>query len=110
MEKIVTFRFNLQASSLMSVNSVTSVTRPNMHTKSSSSNRKAIDGLGDVFQLPCGGHEINFSDGSRLSFRNPDQGGGVCFTDTNGATNFYATREQIPLAVRKRFQQIQEKL
>lgn len=93
----------------MSINSVTSVTRPTQ-AKSSSINRKAIEGVGDALQLPCGGHEINFSDGSRLSFRNPDQGGGVCFTDTNGVQYFYPTRESIPSAVRERFQQMQEKL
>lgn len=93
----------------MSMNSVTSVTRPTQ-AKSSSINRRAIEEVGDALQLPCGGHEINFSDGSRLSFRNPDQGGGVCFTDTNGIQYFYPTRESIPPAVRERFQQMQDKL
>lgn len=99
----------LQASSLMSVNSVASVTRPT-HTKSSSSiSRRAIEGVGDAFQLPCGRTEITFSDGSRLSIPKSDQGGGggFHFTDSNGVQYFYPTGESIPPAVRERLQQVQ---
>lgn len=105
--------FGLQASSLMSVNSVTSVTRP-AHIKPSSSsiNRRAIEGVGDAFQLPCGRTEITFSDGSRLAIPKPDQGGSSCgggfyFTDSNGVQYFYPTGESIPPAVRERLQQVQ---
>lgn len=104
----------------MSVNSVTSVTRPT-YTKpplpasssslSSSINRRAIEGVGDAFQLPCGRTEITFSDGSRLSIPKSDQNGsssgGFYFTDSNGLQYFYSTGESIPPAVRERLQQVQ---
>lgn len=96
----------------MSVNSVTSITRL-AHTKPSSSssiNRRAIEGVGDALQLPCGRTEITFSDGSRLSIPKSDQsvsGGGFYFTDSNGVQYFYPTGESIPPAVRERLQQVQ---
>lgn len=91
----------------MSVNSVTSVTRP-ICTKP-----RAIEGVGDAFQLPCGRTEITFSDGSRLAIPKSDQsgvngrGGGFYFTDSNGIEYFYPTGESIPPAVRERLQQVQ---
>lgn len=70
-------------------------------------NRGIIEGVGDALTLPCGGTEITFSDGSRLSFRKRDQGGGVHFIDTNGLQYFYSTPESIPPPILRRLQRVQ---
>lgn len=57
-------------------------------------------------QLPDGVVEVTYSDGSRLSVIQPDQGGGVTYTHTNGSQLHYTATESLPDTVRDRLTQI----
>lgn len=89
----------------MSLVSVTSVAR--LPTQTKPINLGLIEGIGNAAELPDGGTEITYPDGSRLSFRSTDQGYDVYFTETNGVQNYYPAGAPIPQAVLERFKQVQ---
>lgn len=57
-------------------------------------------------QLPDGVVEVTYPDGSRLSVIQPDQGGGITYTHTNGIQSHYTATDSLPETVRDRLKQI----
>lgn len=99
----------LQASSLMSLNSVTSTRTsqaklsPMFHTPTE---KVIVPGIGVATQLPEGVVEVTYPDGSRLAVKQPENGGGVTFTQTNGSQCHYTSKDELPEVVRVRLTQM----
>lgn len=95
----------------MSLNSIAS-SRP--HTAQSKASpifhtpveKVKIPGIGIASQLPEGIVEITYPDGSRLSVTQPEHGGGVRFTETDGNQAHYTATDVLPDLVRTRLTQI----
>lgn len=93
----------------MSLNSVTSMKTsqaklsPMFHTPVE---RVIVPGIGVATQLPDGVVEVTYQDGSRLGVKQPEHGGGVTFTQSNGSQCHYTAKDELPEVVRIRLQQI----
>ncbi|XP_031631737.1 serine/threonine-protein kinase PLK4 [Contarinia nasturtii] len=103
------------ASSLMSLNSVTSTKTSQMKSSpifhSTPTEKKVIvPGIGIASQSPEGVVEVLYQDGSRLALHTPEQGGGITFTQMNGSTCHYNASNDdysIPEIVRNRLNQME---
>lgn len=99
----------LQASTLMSLNSVTS-TRVSQAKSSpvfhASSEKVIVPGIGVACRLPGGVVEVCYPDGSRLAVGLSGHGGGITFTQTNGSQCHYTNRDDPPQLVRTKLEQM----
>lgn len=93
----------------MSLNSVASM-RTSQNKSSpifnTSIEKVIVPGIGIASQLPEGVVEVTYKDGARLSVRQPEQGGGVVYTHTNGKSCEYTARDELPEVVRSKLTQI----
>lgn len=78
---------------------------PMFHTPPLES-RVNVPGIGVATQLPEGVVEVSYPDGSRLSVTQPEQGGGVTYTQINGNKCHYTAKDELPEIVRIRLTQI----
>lgn len=96
----------------MSLNSVASTRPTPTSTKSSpmfhtpTESRVTVPGIGVASQLPEGVVEVMYPDGSRLTVTQPEQGGGVTYTQINGNQCHYTAKDELPEIVRIRLTQI----
>lgn len=96
----------------MSLNSVASMkTSQNKSPMFNTSTEKVIvPGIGIASQLPEGVMEVTYKDGTRLSFRQSEQGCGVgvVYTHTNGKSFDYTAvhRDELPEVVRSKLEHI----
>lgn len=92
----------------MSLNSVASTktsqskTSPMFHA---STEKVIVPGIGVASQLPGGGVEVVYSDGSQLSVMQPDHGRGITYTQMNGNSSHY-TDNDLPEVVRIKLTQM----
>lgn len=93
----------------MSLNSVASTktsqtkSSPMYHTPTE---KVIVPGIGIASQLPEGVVEVVYQDGCRLSVKQPEQGGGVTFTQMNGNMCHYTAKDELPEVVRIKLTQI----
>lgn len=93
----------------MSMNSVTS--NKMSHLKQSPIFQTAIEkvtvpGIGIASQMSDGVVEVVYPDGSRLAVKQPEQGGGIIFSQMNGTQYHYTARDELPEIVRNKLTHI----
>lgn len=81
-----------------------------MPTYNSSAERVIVPGIGIASQQIDGVVEVLYPDNSRLAVKQPEQGGGITYTEPNGSQCHYTAREmvhiELPDMVRDRLKQI----
>lgn len=93
----------------MSLNSVTSARL--QATKSAplfspKVEKVTVPGIGVAAQYPDGVVEVTYQDGTRISVKQPQHGGGVTFTQANGNHNYYTAKDELPELLRVRLTQM----
>lgn len=72
----------------------------------SPSEKVIVPGIGIASQLTDGVVEVVYPDGSRLAVKQPEQGGGVIYSQINGSQCHYTARDELPDVVRTKLTQI----
>lgn len=65
-----------------------------------------VPGIGVAAQHPDGVVEVIYQDGSRISVKQPQHGGGVTLTQATGHQYFYTAKDELPEQLRVRLTQM----
>lgn len=65
-----------------------------------------MPGIGVAAQHPDGVVEVIYQDGTRISVKQPQHGGGVTLTQANGTQYYYTAKDELPELLRVRLTQM----